>query len=659
MDMAWDGEARAISKHSTNLLQLAEGRKVPPSGWKCEQCDLTENLWLNLTDGAILCGRKNFDGSGGNNHAVEHYQMTNYPLAVKLGTITPDGADVYSYVEDDMVIDPQLGQHLAHFGIDIMSMTKSDKTMAELELEMNQRVWEWSALQESSSQLQPLYGPGLTGIHNLGNSCYMNAVMQVIFCLPQFANKYFDAAERIFTSCVADPTTDFTVQMAKFARGLLSGDYSIQPDTSSDASSTCLVNGIRPLMFKALIGQGHREFATKKQQDAHEFLLYLLTLVERNCRGSSSPTESLKFRVEDRIECTRSHKVKYTYRDEYTLALGIPLESAVNQDELAAYEAARAQAEADGKSSSNLETVRPKIPLSACLDLFTSSSLVEDFYSSAVNARTTARKSTRLATFPDYLFLHMQKFTVGSDWVERKLDVSLDMPEVIDLSHLRGTGKQLHEQELPETGPAVPELNINEEIVSQLVEMGFPHNACVKGVHFTKNAGVEMAMNWVMEHMDDPDFDAPLQLRTGPVGGDEFMPDNDSLAMIEGMGFTRHQATLALKATDNNLERAVDWIFNHPDELNAPVVALSAAASSPVTAAVSTTTGAETQQYADGSGRYQLLAFISHMGTSTKAGHYVCHIRKQGQWVIFNDDKVALSEHPPKDLGYIYLYERL
>jgi len=61
--------------------------------------------------------------------------------------------------------------------------------MAELELDMNQRVWEWSALQESDSQLQPLHGPGLTGIHNLGNSCYMNAVMQVIMTMPQFAAK--------------------------------------------------------------------------------------------------------------------------------------------------------------------------------------------------------------------------------------------------------------------------------------------------------------------------------------------------------------------------------------------------------------------------------------------------------------------------------------
>lgn len=62
------------------------------SGWRCEVCDLQGNLWMNLTDGKVLCGRRNFDGSGGNNHALLHFQETGYPLAVKLGTITPDGA---------------------------------------------------------------------------------------------------------------------------------------------------------------------------------------------------------------------------------------------------------------------------------------------------------------------------------------------------------------------------------------------------------------------------------------------------------------------------------------------------------------------------------------------------------------------------------------
>ena len=61
----------------------------------------------------------------------------------------------------------------------------------------------------------------------------------------------------------------------------------------------------------------------------------------------------------------------------------------------------------------------------------------------------------------------------------------------------------------------------------------------------------------------------------------------------------------------------------------------------------------------DGSPRYKLAAFISHMGTSTNVGHYVCHILKEGRWVIYNDEKVALSEKTPKKLGYLYMYERI
>lgn len=121
----WDGEQRFVSKYASNLQQLDNGKKIPPSGWKCEECDLTSNLWLNLTDGSILCGRKFFDGSGGNDHAVKHYAECGYPLAVKLGTITSEGkGDVYSYAEDDMVEDPNLIMHLAHFGIKTNQLEK-------------------------------------------------------------------------------------------------------------------------------------------------------------------------------------------------------------------------------------------------------------------------------------------------------------------------------------------------------------------------------------------------------------------------------------------------------------------------------------------------------------------------------------------------------
>jgi len=62
-------------------------------------------------------------------------------------------------------------------------MEKTEKSMIELELELNQKTNEWATLCESGGQLQPMYGPGYTGMQNMGNSCYLNSTMQVLFRL--------------------------------------------------------------------------------------------------------------------------------------------------------------------------------------------------------------------------------------------------------------------------------------------------------------------------------------------------------------------------------------------------------------------------------------------------------------------------------------------
>lgn len=60
----------------------------------------------------------------------------------------------------------------------------------------------------------------------------------------------------------------------------------------------------------------------------------------------------------------------------------------------------------------------------------------------------------------------------------------------------------------------------------------------------------------------------------------------------------------------------------------------------------------------DGDGKYNLVGLVSHIGKNTGSGHYVAHLKKDGKWVIFNDEKVALSENPPIRHAYMYLFQR-
>lgn len=61
--------------------------------------------------------------------------------------------------------------------------------MAELEIETNLN-YDWTRIQEQDKDLKPLYGPGYTGLRNLGNSCYMASVMQTLFSIPKFSQRF-------------------------------------------------------------------------------------------------------------------------------------------------------------------------------------------------------------------------------------------------------------------------------------------------------------------------------------------------------------------------------------------------------------------------------------------------------------------------------------
>uniref|UniRef100_M4BEC3 Ubiquitin carboxyl-terminal hydrolase n=1 Tax=Hyaloperonospora arabidopsidis (strain Emoy2) TaxID=559515 RepID=M4BEC3_HYAAE len=701
---SWQEELKP-SKYADHLEQLPSPPQIAsnPLAWKCQgpQCDKQENLWLNLSDGYIGCGRQNWDGSGGCGAALTHFSETGgiYPLAVKLGTITAEGGDVYSYApdEDDMVKNPHLARHLEHFGINVNNLRKTDKSMDELQVGLN-LSHEFDAVTEVGKKLVPVSGAGYIGFKNLGNSCYMNSALQLLLALPEVQERYFKDTDKIFATVDTPsmlPVDDFAAQFAKLANAALTDRYEkhyLTPmDSSKDVEDDIHNIDLRPTTFRALVGKGHPDFSTGQQQDAVEYLQHLLDCMTRAERVSTDrlgpllpgdsatsaelPTASLfKFKLEDRVQCMASSKVKYVSRDDTILQLQIPLEAATNATQVTAYQVLKQKRQRlvdNGKSDSNtvadhVERVVPDVPFEACVAKTLAPEFVDDFLSPATGKKGQAQKTVRFRSFPRYLLVQMRRFYVAKDWTPKKLEVEVKVPERFSLTRFLSKGLVDGEDEMKDdlTANVANESVVttvtdtaDEALVAQLVAMGFSENGCKRAAIATGNANAEAAMEWILSHMDDPDFDhpPPPARSVSTAVGESF--NMEVVSSLMEMGFAESHAKCALKQTENDPDRAAEWLFSRMDDLDGAVTDCDRGAAASV---VSTDDGGSSENRLDSEvvGDFSLVGFVSHVGKNTNSGHYVCHMKKDGRWIIFNDDKVAVSKEPPLGAGYLYLFRR-
>ncbi|PYH97738.1 ubiquitinyl hydrolase [Aspergillus ellipticus CBS 707.79] len=630
---AWEQEFIPC-EHTVCLVQ-GESRQVESRDLiQCSMCNLKENLWLCLECGNIGCGRSQFGGVGGNSHALAHSDMKSHAVAVKLGSITAEGsADIYCYRCNEERIDPELGTHLAYWGINLAGREKTEKSLMEMQVEHNMK-WDFSMTTGDGHELSPVFGPGLTGLANLGNSCYLSSVVQCLFDLPEFRDRYFlPDMEPPFTP---KPAEDLETQLRKIADGILSGRYSRPSgDTRAgpDQAEVPHQKGLAPAMFKHLIGRGHDEFSTMRQQDAFEFMLHILKLISlsKHPEGVGNPVESFRFSVQQRLQCFHCGKVRYREDEQDNISLPVP---------------ARRLSPDSSSSTPQFETVT----LLDCLDAFTSQEVVELSCPSCGSIDGFSKRSS-FKTLPQELIINARRFELVN-WVPTKLDIPVEVDEEpIDFSSYISSGPNENEDILSDIEPTQSSFKPDQDAMEQLVGMGFPATRSEKALYMTGNSGSEDALNWLFAHMEDPDIDEPL---------DKVLPSHDKtkdgqdpvkVAQLNEMGIGFDHAKRALAATDGDLNRAIDWVFTHPED------SMDVGSEACETRALG---------FDSTPARYQLRSIVCHKGSSIHTGHYVAVVRKAlpgkgDSWVMFNDEKVVQVDdiQDMKKFAYLYLFTRV
>uniref|UniRef100_A0A8C9T7T7 Ubiquitin carboxyl-terminal hydrolase n=1 Tax=Scleropages formosus TaxID=113540 RepID=A0A8C9T7T7_SCLFO len=274
--------------------------------------------------------------------------------------------------------------------------------------------------------LNPVFGglgPSLTGLRNLGNTCYMNSILQCLCNTPAMA-EYFNKnyyQEDINRANILGHKGEVAEEFGVIMKALWSGLYKY----------------ISPLDFKVTIGKINEQFAGYEQQDSQELLLFLMDGLHEDLNKADN-RKRCKEETIDHLDDFKAAELAWSKHKLLNESIIVALFQGQFKSTVQCLTCYR--------KSRTFETfMYLSLPLASahrcslqdCLKLFSKEEKLTDsnrVFCRHCKAHRDSTKKLEIWKVPPILLVHLKRFSYEGRW-KQKLQTAVDFPlENLDLT---------------------------------------------------------------------------------------------------------------------------------------------------------------------------------------------------------------------------------
>ncbi|XP_055460320.1 ubiquitin carboxyl-terminal hydrolase 51 [Psammomys obesus] len=436
-----------------------ETRKRKAKSCICNICS-THNNRLRLCVSCV------FFGCFTEKHIHNHAETTQHSLAIDLchGIIYCFMCKDYVYDKDIEKIAKETKQKLLKL-LTSTAIDVSDQQCMTLEADENQSTSE-SKDQETAlvkpkkkrSKQTVYYTVGIRGLINLGNTCFMNCIVQALTHIPPLKEFFLSDKHK----CVrTSPSLCLACEMCSLFQAMYSG----------------IRSPLIPYKLLHLIWIHAEHLAGYRQQDAHEFLIAILDVLHRHSRDDSIEQEgnanccnciidqTFTGGLQSDLTCQVCHGVSTTIDPCWDISLDLP----------GSYSPGRACSSVN--SDDNKSTVTS---LTDCLQWFTRPENLGSSAKIKCNQCQSYQESTKqltMKTLPIVACFHLKRFEHSSKQ-RRKINTFISFPLELDMTPFLASTKEsiMNGQPLAECVPSENKYSLFAVI---------NHHGTLEGGHYT------------------------------------------------------------------------------------------------------------------------------------------------------------------------------